>query len=345
MTQSLTVSIIIPMRNEAKYIGKCLDSILTNDFPQDKYEILVVDGRSTDNSKKVVAQRAEQSRCVRLLDNPQQIVPPALNRAIRESKGRYIIRMDAHSEYPPSYIRTCIEELEATGATNVGGRWITLPGSNSIVARAIALLTQNAIAVGNAAYRTGQQGRYVDTVPFGAFRREIFDQVGLFREDLVRNQDYELNARIRKVGGTIFLSPKLFVKYYNVPTFSKFMRQAYLNGLWVARMWIRYPLSFYWRHAAPLCFSVCLIGLFGLGALYKLFLMAAIAALSAYSLCAVAAALQIASRNGWKFLFVVPPLMFSYHFVYGISTALGLILPGRKQAVASTGGGLAESRM
>lgn len=322
------------MRNEEQYIGKCLDSILANSFPPDDYEILVVDGRSTDASRDIVEGRARTNQCIRLLDNPQQIVPPALNKAILESRGRYIIRADAHSEYPPSYIRTCIQELEATGASSVGGGWITLPGSDSVVAGAIALLTQNKLAVGNASYRTGGRGQYVDTVPFGAFRRELFDQIGLFREDLVRNQDYELNARIRKVGGKIFLSPLLAVKYYNVPTFYRFMRQAYLNGLWVARMWIRYPVSFCWRHAAPFCFAIGLTVLLCLGVFSGVLFKAAAAAFIVYLACTLIVAGQIASRNGARFMFVVPPLMFSYHFVYGISTALGFVMPGHKQAPA-----------
>ena len=227
------------MRNEEKYIGRCLESVIANAFPHDQYEIIVVDGDSSDRSREIVLEMQSNFPNLRLLRNPARVVPPGMNLGIRQARGRYIIRMDAHSEYPSDYIANCIAELERTGAANVGGRWITKPGADSAVAKTIAFITQDPVVVGNAEYRLGKGDRYVDTVPFGAFRREIFEQVGLFREDLVRHQDYELNARIRQAGGKIFLSPRIHNIYYNVPTFRKFMRQASLNGTWCARACLR----------------------------------------------------------------------------------------------------------
>jgi glycosyltransferase involved in cell wall biosynthesis len=234
----LIASIVIPMRNEEKYIERCLDSVLANTVPHEQFEIIVVDGDSTDRSRELVIAKAAEFSCIRLLRNPKQTVSPGLNLAISQSTGRYIIRLDAHSVYPPDYIAKCIDELQRTGAAVVGGRCITRPGAEALVAKAVAFATQNPICVGNSAYRIGVYDRYVDTVPFGAFRREIFNSVGLFREDLVRHQDYELNARIRKAGERIYLSRAIFVTYYNVPTFSKFIRQGYTNGLWEVRAWL-----------------------------------------------------------------------------------------------------------
>src|SRR5690348_881901 len=148
MIHQPTVSIILPMRNEEKYIGKCLKSILENDFPQNEIEILVVDGRSQDGSREVVAAIAAQHPQVRIIDNPKGIVPPGLNAAIRVAKGRYIIRMDAHSEYPTHYISACVQELEKGKADVVGGRLITKPGAETLSARAIALLSQHPFGVG-----------------------------------------------------------------------------------------------------------------------------------------------------------------------------------------------------
>jgi len=317
------VSIVIPMRNEERYIRACLDSILANDVPHHRYKILVVDGDSTDRSREVVAQMQNEYPQIQLLRNKAGTVPPAMNIGIRAARGKYILRMDAHSEYPSDYIGNCIEELERTGAENVGGRLITKPGADSFVAKAIAYLTQNSIAVGNSKYRTGGAGRYVDTVPFGAFRREVFDRVGLFREDLTRHQDFEFNARLRHAGGKIFLSPRIYLTYYNVPNFAKFVRQAYLNGIWCARAWTRYPVCFCWRHAAPLVFAAGLLGALALGAMAKLFLWLALFGLVVYVAAASAAGVQIASKNGLRYLFITPPLMFSYHLVYGASTIAG----------------------
>jgi glycosyltransferase involved in cell wall biosynthesis len=317
------VSIVIPMRNEERYIRSCLQSILANDVPRDSYEIIVVDGDSTDRSRELVEQMQKEYPQIKLLGNKARTVPPAMNIGIRAARGKYILRMDGHSEYPRDYIRNCIEELERTGADNVGGRLITKPGSDSLVAKAIAHLTQNSIAVGNSKYRTGATGRYVDTVPFGAFRREVFDRVGLFREDLTRHQDFEFNARLRHAGGKIFLSPRIYLTYYNVPSFAKFMRQAYLNGVWCARAWTRYPVCFCLRHAAPLVFVAGLLSALVLGAVAKTFLWLALFGLAVYLAAASVAALQIASNNGLRYLFITPPLMFSYHLVYGASTIAG----------------------
>jgi glycosyltransferase involved in cell wall biosynthesis len=317
------VSVVIPMRNEEKFIGRCLDSILESDFPSEQFEIIVVDGDSTDRSGEIVRERQQRFPRLSLLVNPQKIVPTAMNLGIQHARGRYIVRLDAHAEYPPQYIRASVEELERTGAANVGGRWLTRPGRDSSVARAIAYVTQNPIAIGNARYRTGGGGKYVDTVPFGTFRREIFDEVGFFREDLVRHQDFELNARIRAAGGKIFLSPLVQCVYYNVPTFSKFMRQAYVNGLWCARAWTRYPVSFCWRHAAPLMLvSGLLAGLIA-GAFLNSVFWLTLSVLLLYLLSAVVAGVQTGVRHGWKYAGLAPLLMISYHFVYGAATIYG----------------------
>jgi glycosyltransferase involved in cell wall biosynthesis len=322
---SLRVSVVIPMRNEEKYIGRCLDSVMANDFSRDQYEIIVVDGDSTDRSREIVEEKQAEFPNLRLLRNSQRVVPPGMNLGIRQARGRYIIRMDAHSEYPMDYITNCVAELERTGAANVGGTWITKPGSDSAVAKAIAWMTQDPAVVGNASYRLGHGDRYVDTVPFGAFRREIFDQVGFFREDLVRHQDYELNARIREAGGKIFLSPKIYNVYYNVPTFKKFMRQAYLNGTWCARAWMRYPVCFAWRHAMPLMFAVGLLLLAISAMAFRPLFWLGLAVLTLYLVTCLSVGLRIACRQGWRYFLLVPALMFSYHFVYGITTLFGFL--------------------
>src|SRR5438270_1579972 len=141
-TEELAVSIIIPMRDEGKYIGRCLDSILAGEFPESQYEILVADGESQDDSREVVLSKAAEHSCIRLLHNPGRFVPSGMNLGIRQARGRYIVRMDAHSEYPTDYIANCIAELKRTGAGNAGGRCITRPGSDTQMAKAIALFTQ-----------------------------------------------------------------------------------------------------------------------------------------------------------------------------------------------------------
>lgn len=321
----ISASIIIPMRNEERYIGGCLDSILANDFPG-KYEVLVVDGDSDDGSREVVAAKAAQHPCIRLLRNPGRFVPSGMNIAIRQARGRYIVRMDAHAEYPSDYIRNCISELERTGAGNVGGRCITRPGSNTPMAKAIALFTQMRVGVGNSWFRLGEGDRYVDTVPFGAFPREVFERVGLYNEELLRNQDFELSARLRCAGYRIYLSSKILTVYYNSGTFRAFMRQAWLNGIWAPRMWVGFPASFCWRHAAPLGFAVGLLSSFLIGVWYRPALWAGLTGLAAYLATTAAAAVWVGARNGWKCSACVVLIMPSYHLLYGLGTMVGLFL-------------------
>jgi len=326
-----TVSIVIPMRNEERYIDRCLQSVLANDFPRELYEILIIDGDSTDRSRRIAEEVSSRHSNIRLLDNPDKIVPIGLNQAIRQARGRYIIRMDAHTEYPSDYVQNCVSELERVGAANVGGRCITRPGGNSLTAKSIALLTQTRAGVGNAAYRLGQGDLYVDTVPFGAFRRDVLVEVGLYREDLARNQDYELNARIRNNGYKIFLSSKIYSFYYNVPTFAGFMRQAFLNGSWNAHCWRWYPVSFCWRHAAPLIFVGGLIGSLLLTLVFWPARWLLILGLFLYILVAMKASLDIVCRGEPKCAALAPWLMFSYHFVYGMATFAGLLLSSSRR--------------
>lgn len=323
---SIVASVIIPMRNEDRHIGNCLRSLLANDYDPANFEIIVVDGESSDRSVEVVAAIAASSAVpIRVLPNPKRIAPTGMNIGIREARGRYIIRVDAHSEYPPQYVRACIEELERTGAANVGGTFETLPGAQTLIAKGIALMTKHPVGVGNAAFRLGAKDCYVDTVPYGAYRRELFDSIGMFREDLVRHQDYELNARIRKAGGRIFLSSRIWVNYYNVATFRLFMRQAYMNGVHMPLAWSRYPESFCWRHSAPLLFVLGLMGGGALGFAFPLIHLLLLIGVGVYAAVVLAAAAQIASRNGWVYLALIPVLMASYHVVYGATTIWGAI--------------------
>ena len=319
----LRVSIVVPMRNEERRIGACLDSILRNDFPAGELEVLVVDGGSADGSCDAVRERMKDHPFVRLVHNPKGQVPAGLNLAIRQAQGQFILRMDAHCEYPPDYISNCVGELERTGAANVGGSLLTLPGRDSWVAKSIALLTQHPVGVGNAAFRLGQGDKFVDTVPFGAFRREIFDEVGLFREDLIRNQDFEFNARLRAAGYRIYLSSKIRNKYFNSPTFSRFMQQAVSNGVWGARCWVRYPASFCWRHAVPFAYFSLLGLLAMLGLQYRAAWTPALFLVAVYGCALLFAGVQIALKTNWRHLLLVPPLIASYHFCYGAATAWG----------------------
>lgn len=227
----MRASIILPCRNEEGYIAACLQSILATEYPHELLEILVVDGRSDDRTREIVEAFATRVPIVRLVDNPEQVVPAALNLGIREATGDVIIRMDAHVVYPPDYVPRLVEALVESGADNVGGRLVTLPPTAGPVAQAIATALSHPLGVGNSHFRIGtRRPRWVDTVPFGCFRRDVFTRFGMFDEELVRNQDDEFNHRLIRRGGRILLVPDVVSFYYARASLRQVARMYYQYG-------------------------------------------------------------------------------------------------------------------
>ena len=179
------ISIIIPCLNEEKYLGKCLDSIIRNDYPKDKLEILAVDGMSEDGTRKIIEKYASRYPFVKLLDNSERITPCGLNKGIKEARGKYILWMSAHNEYRNDYLQRCLECSVTFNADNVGGIIKVVPRDDSLIGRSIALALSDPFGVGNSAFRIGtQQARWVDTVFGGCYKREVFEKIGLFNETL-----------------------------------------------------------------------------------------------------------------------------------------------------------------
>ncbi len=225
------VSIIAPIYNEANFIEDFLDSILKQDYPSDKMEILLVDGMSNDGTRDKIHDYIKKHSIFRLLDNPHKVVPNALNKGIRNSKGDVVMRLDAHCSYPDNYVSKLVEELFRLDADNVGGIWHTNPAKDTNICHAIAICSSHWFGVGNSAHKIGVNlYKQVDTVPFGCYRREVFDKIGLFDEDLIRNQDDEFNARLINNGGKIFIIP-LIIQYTARDTLFKMCKMYYQYGL------------------------------------------------------------------------------------------------------------------
>lgn len=223
------VSVVIPVYNEQRYIRECLDSVFAQDYPIDRVEVIVVDGHSTDSTAAII--RSEYPKVV-LLENPERIVPISMNVGIRAAKGEYIVRLDAHALYPSDYISYLITNAVALSADNVGVCCQTLPANSTVKAKAIAIALSTKFGMGNSQFRIGTDRiRRVDTVPFGCYHRSVFERIGLYDEELVRNQDDEFNARLIKKGGKIFLLPGLVVKYYARDTVRKVSKMFYQYGL------------------------------------------------------------------------------------------------------------------
>ncbi|HPD54249.1 MAG: glycosyltransferase family 2 protein [Bacteroidia bacterium] len=232
MDKTPFVSIIIPCRNEGRFIGKVLENILSQDYPASHLEVLIADGRSEDDTRQQVEGFARRYPFIHLLDNPARVVPHALNACIRRSRGEVILRMDAHAIYPNDYVSRLVRALLENRVQNVGGVWVTEPGSDTPMAEAIALASAHRFGIGNADYRLGGgTPRLVDTVPFGCFPRPLFEEIGLFDEELVRNQDDEFNGRIIRSGGKILLLPDLKIRYFARERLSKIRRMFYQYGL------------------------------------------------------------------------------------------------------------------
>jgi glycosyltransferase involved in cell wall biosynthesis len=226
------VSVILPCLNEEKYIAKVLDALVSQTYPADQTEIFIVDGGSRDRTREIVLEYCKKYQNLELLDNPRATAPFALNLGIEHSTGEYIVRIDAHCEYPSDYIATLISKIEEHRADNVGAVLETLPGSRSPIANAIAVAMSHPFGMGNSHFRTGiGKDTRVDTVPFGCYRREIFDRIGMFDTDLTRNQDDEFNARLIQNGGKIMLISSLRVKYFARQRLTQASKMFYQYGL------------------------------------------------------------------------------------------------------------------
>jgi glycosyltransferase involved in cell wall biosynthesis len=246
------VSLLIPTYNEEKHIQNLIANLLEQDFDQTQWEVLFIDGNSSDKTQEIIRKNIEQHSAFKLFTNPDKYVPQALNIGIENSKGEIIVRLDAHSIYPKNYISRLVEQLQLLNADNVGGMWITEPGGTSTEAIAIATATTDKIGIGNVSYRLGSDGvQEVDTVPFGCFRRDIFDRIGKFDTDMLRNQDDEFNGRIIKNGGKIFLIPDLKIRYFARPTFEKMRTMFYQYGLYKPLVMIKLGSPATLRQFAP----------------------------------------------------------------------------------------------
>lgn len=320
------VAVIIPTLNEEHFITCCLESVLGQTYPTEKMDIMVVDGGSTDNTCALVREMSSRCANIRLLDNPKRYQSAAFNIGVQASNAPYIIRMDAHATYDQQYVEHCVDLLaNHPEYGNVGGVWDIRPQNSSLIARANALLNQLKFGIGGAAFRMGATAQAVDTVPFGAFRRQVVEQVGGMREDLARGEDNEYNARIRKAGYTIWLDPNIRSTYYARATWSSSCKQMYSNGISIGNLVYIDRNAIGLRHLVPLAFVLALI-LSLIAACFTGYGWYAFGVIAgAYTLAAIVADIDACCKHGWEYVLILPPLFFSVHVSYGIGTLIGLV--------------------
>lgn len=317
------LTVICPIYNEEQYIVECMESILRQNYPKDELEVIFVDGMSTDGTRTLVADYAAKYPFIHLLDNPKRIVPTALNTAIRVAKGDLVARIDAHAKYPDNYLSVLARKLQTLEADNVGGVCRTLPAKETPLCQAIAAALSSPFGMGNSYFRIGaDHDRQVDTVPFGFFRRSLFDRIGMFDEELIRNQDDEFNGRIIREGGKIFLVPEVVIDYFARDTIGKVSRMFYQYGLFKPLVNSKLGNPATVRQFFPLAFVLALIVGAGLCFVHRFFRWLYIAMLGLYLLLALWFGKKLAKN--WRVLLWMPIVFFVVHISYGWGYLRGL---------------------
>jgi len=315
-----TVSVIVPCYNEETTIEWLLGAILAQTYPIEEIEVIIADGLSTDNTRKVIREfkAAHPELNLQIVDNPKKIIPSAINIALDHAKGDMIIRLDAHSVPETDYIEKCIEVSEVTGAANVGGVWEIRPASDKWTARSIAKATSHPLGAGDARYRFGGTAGKVHTVPFGAFQKFWMERVGRFDETLLTNEDYEYNYRLRQAGGVIWHDPSIRSIYFARSNLASLAQQYFRYGYWKAIMLSRNPASLRWRQALPVLFvlGVYVLAILSIGFELGRFLLAGY--LGIYLLITIIAGIVETMR--YKDLGLVlgfPLALWTMHFSWG----------------------------
>lgn len=320
----MKVTVIMPVLNEERYIAGCMQSLRQQDYPLDDVEWLFVDGGSSDRTVAIIEDLLQEyTMHGRVLDNPGRTAPHAMNVGIQAAQGEIIIRLDAHAEYSPNYIRRCVYYLEHEPVANVGGFWGTV--GRGFVGECVAAIQTSRFGAGNSRFRLSQQTEYVDTVPFGAFHRELFQQIGLFKTDLPRSEDNEINYRIRKAGGKILMAGDIYTKYYCRDTVKGFLSMAFANGKGVGTTLRKYPGVLSFIYTIPMWFTLMLLAIV-LGMLFGApdqLLLCGGGVLALYFLLdlwySFHNSLTLTQRI--LLLFLYP----AYHVSYGVGTLWGLV--------------------
>ena len=329
---AVRVSVVVPCRNEIRYVRAFLDSVFRQELDGIEMEVLIADGMSDDGTRQILAEFEKKFARLRILDNPEKIVSTACNRAIREARGEIIVRMDVHTLYAPDYVRSCVAVLRETGAGSVGGPALTR--ADGYLAEAIALAFHTPFASGGAKYRDPRYEGPVTSVLYGCFRRSTLDRIGFYDEDLVCGQDVELNLRIASSGGVVWQSPKIVSWYTPRTTLSRLFRQYFQYGFWKIGILRKYRRIVSWRNLAPgscLLAGAILLVCAAVASLNEsiwwrnLFLTGFLSLAGAYLTASLATGISLARRKGWRFLPILPVVFAFYQLPYALGSLLAIL--------------------
>ena len=316
------VSVVLAVFNEGPFIEDCLKGLISQDYPSDKLEIIVADGGSSDATPEIIKKFQEKSDRIKLIKNPKKIVAAGLNAAIRQAQGEIIVRMDGHTQIAPNYISQCVQRLSQTEADNVGGPMRAF--GKSLFGQSVALATSSPFGVGGARFHYSSQEEEVDTVYLGSWRRDIFEKIGFFDEEMIRNQDDEFNYRLRKKGGRILLSPSIESKYWVRETPTALWRQYFQYGFWKVRVMKKHPQQMRMRQFIPPLFAASFFLSGGLCLVIDLFRPVFYFLFLSYIAANLGASFYIAAKKGWKYFLALPFVYGILHFSYGFGFLTGM---------------------
>ncbi|PYQ11180.1 MAG: glycosyltransferase family 2 protein [Acidobacteria bacterium] len=313
------VTVAIPCLNERGFIEACIRGVLDQDYPADRLEILVADGGSGDGTRSILARLAAEHPRLRVIDNPDRIQAAGLNASVKVARGEVIVRMDAHCEYQRDYLSRCVEALEATGADNVGGA--QRAQARTFFQRALCAALRSPLGVGGARYRSAENEGFVDTVFLGAFRRRVFETVGLYDSRAVTNEDAELNQRLLAAGGRIYLSRDIVVHYYPRATLPALARQYFNYGRGRARSFLKHRTLPSLRPALPFFMLAAAAALLAIPSLRPLIPLS----FALYALATGTEALRVGRRLGAATAALVWAIFPVLHVCHGLGFAAGLL--------------------
>jgi len=317
------VTIIIPTRNEEKFIEKCLNACLNQSYPQDKIEIIVVDGMSEDRTREIVLNCIRKYKNIKLLDNPKKIAPSAMNIGIKESSGEVVVRVDGHAEIDYNFIENGVKKLKEDDRIWAVGGPIETVGETTI-SKAIAFAMSSNFGVGNSAFRTVKDKElFVDTVSFPSSPKKIYDIVGLYDEELVRNQDDEHNLRIIENGGKILLTPLIKSKYYSRSNFSSLLKQYFEYGFYKVKVIKKHPKILRLRHFVPFLFVLFMI-MTPLMLLVPKGFIVPIFIYGLYTFLNLFFSISIALKNKFFSIYLISVAFICLHIGYGLGFLKGL---------------------
>ena len=322
------VSAMIIVRNEENRIAKCLDSLLYQDYPADNYEIIIVDGESTDRTLDIVKERVELVKKeksvpnLRIINNPKHILASGWNIGIKAAKGEYVIRPDAHAYVETNFISKNVETmLKVKNVSCLGGQMTTL--SDSKAGKIIDQALSSPFGVGGSKFRYSKKAEYVDTVAYGLYKKSVFDEIGYFNEALIRTQDNDLHRRMKDAGMKFYLNPEIHSYYYSRDSYEKLIKQQFNNGKWTMINFLLRPGKMSIRHFIPLMFVLAILLTATVGVIVHSIWWLTLVGIFLHLICGLYFAYKRTSL--FSHMLILPFVFFLIHFSYGIGSINGFI--------------------